>query len=119
MTVSEIRDIALDLNGVTEDIKWQNHLCFSVADKMFLVVNPDLVPSSAAFKVPDNIFEEIISTEGFSKHEYLGRYYWVHLDDIKRLTKKEWIQFISQSYQLVASKLSKKIRTRLKIDITI
>lgn len=35
MTVSEIREIALQLNGVTEDIKWEDHLCFSGEIKCF------------------------------------------------------------------------------------
>ena len=41
MTVEELREIALKLTGVTEDIKWQDHLCFSVGNKMFLVTSPD------------------------------------------------------------------------------
>ncbi|MFA7445575.1 MAG: MmcQ/YjbR family DNA-binding protein [Flavobacteriaceae bacterium] len=117
MTVFEIRDIALGLNGVTEDIKWGDHLCFNVADKMFLVTSPDLVPSPVSFKVAEDVFEETISRAGFSKHNYLGRHNWVHLDDINRLTKNEWLQFITQSYQLVASKLSNKMRNKLNIEI--
>lgn len=119
MTVSEIREIALGLNGVTEDIKWEDHLCFNVADKMFLVTNPDLVPSTASFKVADDIFDDTINRTGFSKHKYLHRHNWIHLDDINRLTKSEWTKFITQSYQLVASKLSKKTRSKLKIETTI
>lgn len=113
MTVEELRAISLSLPGVTEDIKWQNHLCFSVGHKMFLVTSPDVIPSTAAFKVHQDVFAEIISKVGFSKHSHLGRHFWIHLDDINRLTKKEWDQYIKQSYQLIVAKLSTKIKKQL------
>ena len=119
MKVSEIREIALGLIGVTEDIKWNDHLCFSVGDKMFLVTNPDLVPSTASFKVADDIFYETLTKQGFSKHQYLGRYCWIHLYDINRSTEKNWSKYIKESYELVASKLSNKTRSKLKIKNTI
>ncbi len=113
MTVEELRVISLGLPAVTEDIKWQDHLCFSIGSKMFLVTSPDLIPSTAAFKVPEDVFYEVISKEGFSKHTYLGRHHWVHLDDINRLTKKDWQHYIKQSYALVAAKLPAKIKKQL------
>ncbi len=115
MTVSELREIALELKGVTEDIKWGDHLCFSVGGKMFLITSPDFIPSTSAFKVPAEQSDEIISNEGFSKHSHLGRHNWIHLDDINRLTKKEWEHFINQSYQLVADRLSNKLKKQLGI----
>ena len=117
MTVAEIREIALQLNSVTEDIKWDDHLCFNIAGKMFLVTNPDLIPTTASFKVSADIFDDTISRIGFSKHKYLGRYHWVHLDDINHLPKQQWEKFIFQSYQLVASKLSNKKKKELNIKI--
>ncbi len=113
MTVDQLRIIALKLPGVTEDIKWNTHLCFNVDDKMFLITSPDTLPSAASFKVDESDFHEIISREGFEKQKHLGKYHWVHLDDINRLKKKEWEAFIHQSFKLVASKLSQKKRKQL------
>lgn len=113
MTVEDLRNIALELPGTTEDIKWENHLCFSVGKKMYLVTSPDQVPSSASFKVDPEKFDEIISEEGFKKHAYLGRYYWVHVDDMNRLSIKKWKGAISESYSLVSAKLPKKIKKEL------
>ena len=115
MTAEELRNISLKLAGVTEDVKWEDHLCFSVGEKMFLVTSPDHFPVTAAFKVPEDIFEEIISIEGFVKHTYLGRHHWIQLDDINRLNKKEWEQYIKESYHLVAEKLPKKTRKDLEL----
>ncbi|MBX9851219.1 MAG: MmcQ/YjbR family DNA-binding protein [Cytophagaceae bacterium] len=113
MTVEGLRKISLELPEVTEDIKWEDHLCFSVGDKMFLVTSPDSFPVTASFKVPEDIFEEIISIEGFAKHKYIGMYHWIQLDDINRLNNKEWEQYIKESYHLVAEKLPKKTRKDL------
>lgn len=119
MIVSEICKIALGLNGVSEDIKWDNHLCFSVASKMFLITIPDLAPSKASYKVADDIFYETLTKQGFLKHLYLGRYCWIHLADINHLAEKDWLEYINESYELVASKLSNKMRSKLKIKNTI
>ncbi|MEO8665324.1 MAG: hypothetical protein ABI462_07495 [Ignavibacteria bacterium] len=55
----------------------------------------------------------MIATDGFSKHAYLGRHHWVHLDDMNRLKKKDWEHYIRQSYDLVSSKLSAKFRKQI------
>ena len=34
---------------------------------MFLVTSPDLISSTESFKVPEDVFYEVISKEGFSK----------------------------------------------------
>ena len=115
MTIAEIRDTALALSAVTEDIKWENHLCFSVGAKMFLVTSPDSFPPTAAFKVDAEEFEEIINREGFTRHSHLGRHNWVQLDDISRLQKSQWQACISQSYKLVVAKLPKKLKATLNL----
>ena len=112
-TVEDLRKIAIDLSGTTEDIKWEDHLCFNIGGKMFLVTSPDSVPCDASFKVPAEIFEETVAKEGFTKHVYLGRYHWVKLDDISRLNNKEWMKYIKQSYQLVLDKLPAKFKKNL------
>ncbi|WP_082022169.1 MmcQ/YjbR family DNA-binding protein [Flavihumibacter sp. ZG627] len=58
MIIDLIREICLSLPAVTEDIKWESHLCFNVGGKMFLISSPDEVPVNATFKVPEESFEE-------------------------------------------------------------
>ncbi len=113
MTIEEIQHICRQLGGVTEDIKWEDHLCFNIGGKMFLVTAPDQTPSSASFKVPDETFEEIAAQPGFMPAPYMARYKWVRLDDINRLTLKEWESYIKQSYGLVATKLPNKVKKEL------
>jgi predicted DNA-binding protein (MmcQ/YjbR family) len=116
MTIEEIQTICKALPGVKEDIKWDVHLCFNVGGKMFLVTSPDEVPATASFKVTEEEFEALCATDGFFYHQHMGRHQWVHLDDINKLNKKQWEFYIHQSFQLVSSKLSKKLQMQLGIS---
>lgn len=113
MTLEEIRDYSLSLPGVTEDIKWENHVCFSVGDKMFLVTAPDNHPVTASFKTSDELFNILPSKEGIIPAPYMARHKWVFIDDIGRLVKKEWINYIDIAYHLVFDKLPAKTRKKI------
>ncbi|WP_158267631.1 MmcQ/YjbR family DNA-binding protein [Adhaeribacter arboris] len=117
MQIEDLRNIALNLKGSTEDIKWEDHLCFTIGGKMYLVTSPDQVPSTASFKVTPEEYEALLAQPGFQKHSHLARYHWVHLNDLNRLSKNEWQHFIRQSYELVAAKLPKKVKKELNILI--
>lgn len=113
MTIDGIQQICGQWAGVREDIKWEDHLCFNVGDKMFLVTAPDTVPITASFKVSDEEFEEVSTRPGFKPAPYMARHKWVYVDDISRLNKKEWTYFAKQAYTLVAAKLPAKTRKQL------
>ena len=113
MNIEELQVICKSNEAVTESIKWGNDLCFCIGEKMFLVVGLDKSPTSAAFKVLEEQFEEISSREGFKPAPYTARYKWVMINDIKEMTKKEWQFYIEQSYSLVKDKLSVKIKKQL------
>jgi predicted DNA-binding protein (MmcQ/YjbR family) len=49
----------------------------------------------------------------FKPAPYLARYKWVWIDDINMLNKREWEHYIQQSYEMVKSKLSSKIKKEL------
>lgn len=93
--------------GVTEDIKWENHLCFNVGGKMFLITSPDESPVTASFKTTEEKFEELSEREGFMPAPYLARNKWVKVDDIGRLMVKEGKELLELSYKLVKEKLPK------------
>lgn len=116
MSIEELMTISKSLKGVTTDIKWEEHLCFNVGDKIFLLTAPDQVPSSASFKVSEEDFEHLTEKEGISQARYFAKRQWITVDDINRLSAKEWEQYIEESYKLVASKLTKKLRSELGIE---
>lgn len=113
MTIEELQNICKQYPGMTEDIKWEDHLCFNVGGKMFLVTAPDAVPHSASLKVTDEDFDTLTQREGIIPAPYLARYKWVHIDDINRFTKKEWEHYSKLAYQLVHDKLPAKIRKEI------
>ncbi len=113
MNLEDIQTICQQLRGTTTDIKWGDHLCFNVGEKMYLVTSPDAVPVSASFKVSNADFATLCEKPGFIPAPYLARYSWVHLDDISRLSPAEWNYFILQSYRLIADKLPAKLRKKI------
>ena len=113
MTLEEIQNICKTFPGVTEDIKWEDHLCFNVGGKMFLVTAPDNVPVSASIKVSDENFEVLPQREGIIPAPYMARYKWVHLDDISRFTKADWEHYLEQAYQLVFDKLTARAKREI------
>jgi predicted DNA-binding protein (MmcQ/YjbR family) len=108
MKIEEIQSFCRSLPGVTENIKWENHLCFNLSDKMFFVLGLDSSPTTSSFKADDEEFEELSSREGCMPAPYLARYKWIHVDDLDRLGRKEWERLIRKSYELVRDKLPKK-----------
>lgn len=113
MTIEDIQKICKKLKAVTTDIKWENHLCFNIGGKMFLITAPDSFPVTASFKADDEEFEELCAREGIIPAPYLARYKWVHLDNINRLSAKEWEHYIGKAYHLIASKLPAKMKKEI------
>ena len=113
MTIEDIQHICKGYRGVTQDIKWENHLCFNVGGKMFLITAPDEVPVTASLKVSEEAFDELSSQEGFMPAPYLARYKWIWMDDINRLSKKQWDSYIANAYHLVASRLPVRVKKQL------
>lgn len=110
MNIEDIQSICKELQGVTEDIKWEHDLVFSIGGKMFCVVGLDQTPTSASFKVKEDEFEELSNRESFKPAPYVAKYKWVLTDDINRMSKTDWKRYIEQSYNLIKDKLPNKKR---------
>ncbi len=115
MTIADIQALCKKFPNVTEEIKWETHLCYCIGSKIFIITNPDSSPVTASFKVNDEDFAELQEREGFIPAPYLARYKWIYVDSIDRFSKKEWALFLEKAYELVASKLPGKIRKQLGI----
>ena len=114
MTLEEIREFCLALPGTTEDIKWENHLCFNVGQKMYLLTSPDQVPVSATMKVNKEDFTEICNQNSFIPAPYLARYNWVQTSDINLLSDNLCQEMIQTSYELVYEKLKKSEKDKIQ-----
>jgi len=116
MNIEQLSKICESLHSVTTDVKWDNHLCFNIGEKMFFIASLENLPVTASFKTTEEEFGEFISQIGFSPAPYLGRYNWVHVDDIRRLSRIQWTEIIEKSYFLIASKISKRKKLELRIE---
>ena len=116
MNIEDLQNICRQLPGVTEDIKWEHDLVFSIGGKMFCVVALDQSPTSASFKVSDEEFEEMCTWPGFKPAPYVAKYKWVWTEDISKMKKETWKKYILQSYGLVKNKLSAKLKKQLNLE---
>ena len=113
MDIEEVQKICRKLPAVTEDIKWEHDLVFSVGKKMFFVLGLDQSPTTASFKVKDEEFDEMCNRPGFKPAPYVAKYKWVWIDDINKMKKAEWEKYLKQSYDLVKDKLPTKLKKQL------
>lgn len=112
MTLDLIRELAGSLPHATEDLKWENSLCFCIGEKMFCITHLD-DDSHVALKVSPEEFDELVERTGFTPAPYLARNKWIRIDSSSKISKKELSRFIQQSYNLVKAKLPQKLRDKL------
>jgi predicted DNA-binding protein (MmcQ/YjbR family) len=115
MDIETLQQLCRNLKAVTEDIKWDNDLCFSVGGKMFCVSSLEY-PLRISFKVPEEEFDELCSRDGFIPAPYMARAKWVSVTRVTVFTENDWQHYIRQSYELVKAKLTGKVRKELGLD---
>lgn len=119
MPTAKDRDPLLEfcrkLPGVTEDVKWEKDLVFSVGGKMFAVFQlPDLEP--IGFKVEPVLFPVLTQRPGIVPAPYMAKHSWINLETRDVLPREELEDLLRESHALVAQKLSKKARAKLGIE---
>lgn len=95
--------------GVTEDVKWDNDLVFSVAGKMFCAMEAGS-GRGLSFKVEESRFLELTDRPGIVPAPYLARAHWISLEDPVALPEAEARALIRRSYELVRARLSRKLQ---------
>lgn len=109
-------DFCRSLPGATEDVKWEVHLVFSVGDKMFAIFDVgDGEP--VRFKVDPGEFPILIQQPGISPAPHLARASWIRLEHPAVLPRDVLEDLLRESHELVAAKLSKRLREQLGIPI--
>ncbi len=109
MDIELLRDYCLSLKGTTEDIKWGEHLCFMVENKIFLLycLEP---PHNINLKIDPEDFDNAVARPGIKQAFHMAKRHWISVENFDVLTEKELKEFILNSRLLVLSKLSKKIQ---------
>jgi predicted DNA-binding protein (MmcQ/YjbR family) len=111
--VEWIRKLCLSFPDVTEDMPWEDDLCFKVRGKIFtaMVLSDGRFPRLTLKCAPET-FHKLLEIEGISPAPYVGRYQWVMLDNSSVLSSHELESLIRQSYSLVAAKAPKPKASR-------
>ena len=110
MTTDQLREFCKELPGVTEDIKWDNDLCFSVGKKMFAVTGIENAEGGISVKTTPEKFAELTERPGIRPAHYVARYHWVTVEDPDAVSDDGLRQLIRESYQLVFDKLPSKLK---------
>lgn len=112
MNTEKLRSYCLSFPGATEGIKWEDHLCFMVAEKMFVITGFE-DHATVSFKTSDEDFEELTLREGIIPAPYMARNKWVQVSRRSALKAAEWEHYLRRSYEIIRSKLPKKIQQSL------
>jgi predicted DNA-binding protein (MmcQ/YjbR family) len=113
MNFDALRALCLSLSDATENLQWEDELCFKVRGKIFAMVSLSSVPQRLVFKSDPEEFAELLENEGVVPAPYVGRYKWVMLESLGALPNTEIDRCIKKSYAMVAAKAEPR-RTRIK-----
>ena len=111
---SVLLEFCRSLPGATEDVKWEEHLVFSVGEKMFAMFDvSDAEPFS--LKVDPAVFPVLTQQPGIMPAPYLARASWIRLEHTGVLSREALEDLLRESHELVAAKLPRRVRERLGI----
>lgn len=115
MDIESIKDYCLSLPHATADIQWGNDLLFRVGGKIFAGVGLDQASSGhLSFKCTPEEFSELVEKDGIVPAPYTARYHWVMIERPDSLSSAEIRRLIRDSYEMVFTKLPKKVKASLK-----
>ncbi len=113
MNIEEFRNICLAKKGVTESFPFDEHtLVFKVMGKMFALSGLERLPPQANLKCnPEYGIELREEYDGDIIPGYhMSKVHW-NTVFLERLPPKLIVELIDHSYDLIVSKLSKKLKT--------
>ena len=70
--------------------------------------------SGVSFKVKEEEFDELSTSQDIIPAPYMARNKWVKVQQWERLTSQEWVHYVKQSYELVKAKLPKKLQKEIE-----
>ncbi len=111
MNITQIQKFCAALPHAKGERKWKIDLVYTIGSKMFAIVSTDRAGvSHVGFKVDNDLFLQYADRPGFIPAPYLARAKWVQLRDLKAVSDVELKALLRRSYDLVARKLTKKLR---------
>lgn len=116
MTPAQLRVVANALPSATEQIQWKKDRVYKIGGKMFACSGIER-NSRYSFKVDDERFLELTDQPGVCPAPYLARAKWIQIDPAEcKIPDQQIKKLIKRSYELVMSKLPKKVQREILGD---
>ncbi len=112
MNLEKLQEICLQFKGTTEGIKWEEHLCFMVGEKIYCISGMG-EECHVAIKVCEEDFDELTERDGIVQAAHFAKRQWIGIQQWHALKPKEWECYLQKSYDLVKQKLTKKMQREI------
>lgn len=112
MNTDMLQEYCMSLPAAQEGVKWEDHLCFMIAEKMFCITG-FTDDTNVSFKVTPEDFEVLTEREGIVQAKYFAKKQWVSISKRNALRNAEWKEYLKKSYNLVKEKLPKKVQKEI------
>lgn len=114
MDIEQVRHLALSLNAnVTEELFAEQWVSWRIAGKWFLLMQLDAPEPRVAVKLPPEQGSELRARyDGVRPAYHMNKMHWSDLY-LNELSSSLVEELVTMSFQLVASKLSKKEKSAL------
>lgn len=103
-------ELCRQLPGVTEDVKWEHDLVFSVGGKMFAAFQ---LPESEPIGLKVDPVPALVQVPGITPAPYMAKHSWVKLATREVLPAETLSELLREAHALVAAKLPKKMHASL------
>lgn len=107
MDIETFRAYNLSLKGTTEGMKW-DHLCFMIAEKLFVII--DLELGSFSLKCDPEDFDALVGRAGIQQAPHMAKRQWIKVNGLEVMPDEELKMRIQTSRALIMAKLSKKLQ---------
>lgn len=114
MDFESLQKYCLSFPGVTEQVQWVEHILFKVGGKMFVIYNlNNAYPNRFSIKCSEENFVMLTERENIIPAPYLAHNKWVNFQDGFRMSQGELEELIAESYNLIFSKLPKRVQREI------
>ena len=108
--VDWVRKLCLSFPAATEKVTWGADLTFRINEKIFAVTVLEPAKVWLSFKCSAENFADLTERSGIIPAPYMARNQWIALETKEALQKEELRGLLRESYDMVFSKLPKKIQ---------
>lgn len=107
----------LSLRGATLVRQWRDDSVAKIGGKVFALLDRD--PGEVWLKVSDMAYDLLTELDGIRPAPYFARASWVAISVESPLGEDDIKAYVTEAHRLVASKLTRRLRSELALDAVI